>query len=141
MTETTETRTVTVEREFPHPPERLWRALTQPHLIAEWLMACDFRPEIGHRFEFRAGWGDIDCEVLAIEEGRSLAYRWAALGLDSIVTWTLTPTASGTWLRVEQTGFPPDHKQAYFGAKAGWPRFLDALSATLGKMTETGKDA
>lgn len=48
-----ETRTVVVEREFPFPPDRLWRALTQPHLIEAWLMKNDFRPEVGHRFNLR----------------------------------------------------------------------------------------
>lgn len=133
MTDTPETRTVAVEREFPHPPERLWRALTQPHLMAEWLMESDFRPEIGHRFDFRTGWGEIACEVLAIDPGRTLAYRWAARGLDSVVTWTLTPTAAGTLLRMEQAGFLADQKQAYFGAKAGWGRFLDALEDMLSR--------
>ena len=100
-----ETRTVVVEREFAHPPEKLWRALTQPHLIAEWLMANDFIPELEHRFKLKADWGIVDCQVLAIEPNRTLAYSWAALGLDSVVTWTLTPTRHGTHLRMEQTGF------------------------------------
>ncbi|MEI9989242.1 MAG: SRPBCC domain-containing protein [Rhizomicrobium sp.] len=61
-----ETRSVTVEREFPFPPEKLWRALTQPHLVAEWLMQNDFEPVVGHRCNFRADWGIVDCEVLVV---------------------------------------------------------------------------
>jgi uncharacterized protein YndB with AHSA1/START domain len=126
-----ETRTVTVEREIAHPAERIWRALTQPHLIAEWLMANDFVPEVGHRFGLKAEWGEVNCEVLEIEAGRTLAYRWAALGLDSVVTWTLTPVAGGTRLTMVQTGFLAEQKLAYHGARAGWPRFLDRLETVL----------
>lgn len=129
MNETT--RTVTVEREIAHPTERIWRALTQPHLIAEWLMANDFVPQVGHRFGFKAEWGDLNCEVLEIEDERTLAYRWAGLGLDSVVTWTLTPMDGGTRLTMVQTGFLPEQKLAYHGARAGWPRFLDRLDAVL----------
>ena len=127
------TRTVTVEREFAHPPEKIWRALTQPHLIEAWLMKNDFVPALHHRFKLSADWGAVDCEVLEIEPNRSLSYTWAAMGLDSVVTWTLTPTRTGTHLRMEQTGFRPDQKQAYEGAKAGWPRFLTALEQVVAR--------
>jgi uncharacterized protein YndB with AHSA1/START domain len=124
-------RTVVVERDIPHAPEKIWRALTQPHLIAEWLMKNDFVPAIGHRFSLRTEWGAIDCRVLAIEPGTTLSYTWEALGLESVVTWTLTPTATGTRLRMEQTGFRPDQTRAYQGARFGWPRFFAALEQTL----------
>jgi uncharacterized protein YndB with AHSA1/START domain len=124
-------RTVIVERDIPHASEKIWRALTQPHLIAEWLMQNDFAPAIGHRFSLRTEWGAIDCRVLAIEPGTTLSYTWEALGLESVVTWTLTPTANGTRLRMEQTGFRPDQTRAYQGAKFGWPRFFAALEQTL----------
>jgi uncharacterized protein YndB with AHSA1/START domain len=129
-----ETRTVIVEREFAHPPEKLWRALTQPHLIAEWLMANDFAPQLDHRFKLEADWGVVDCQVVTIEPHRTLAYSWAALGLDSVVTWTLTPTAAGTHLRMEQTGFGPDQTRAYQGARYGWPKFFDGLEQTLARL-------
>jgi uncharacterized protein YndB with AHSA1/START domain len=131
MSETVETRTVTVEREIAHPAERIWRALTQPHLIAEWLMANDFVPQVGHRFGLKAEWGELNCEVLEIEAERTLAYRWAGLGLDSVVTWTLTPMDGRTRLTMVQTGFLPEQKLAYHGARAGWPRFLDRLETVL----------
>jgi len=134
MTDTAaETRTVVVEREFAHPPERLWRALTQPHLLAEWLMKNDFVPTAGHRFDLSDDWGTVNCEVRAVEPNLTLSYSWAALGLDSVVTWTLTPTAAGTLLRMEQEGFRPDQDQAYQGAKFGWPRFLARLEDVLAR--------
>jgi len=122
-----DTRTVMVERELAHPPEKIWRALTTPHLIEAWLMHNDFAPVVGRPFNLRAAWGAIACEVVDIEPGRTLSYRWDAMGLESVVTWTLTPTPIGTRLRMEQTGFRPDQEQAYQGAKAGWPRFFANL--------------
>jgi uncharacterized protein YndB with AHSA1/START domain len=128
-----ETRTVVVEREVPYPPEKIWRALTQPHLIEEWLMKNDFQPVVGHRFEMRADWGAVECQVHTVEPNKTLSYTWAAYGLESVVTWTLTPTGTGTRLRMEQTGFRPDQQQAYQGAKAGWPRFFAALEEVLAR--------
>jgi uncharacterized protein YndB with AHSA1/START domain len=135
MTQATEaTRSVVIERELPHPPEKVWRALTQEHLIAEWLMQNDFKPVVGHSFKLRADWGAVDGQVMAVEPNRSLSYTWGAYGLESVVTWTLTPTSAGTHLRMEQSGFRPDQQQAYQGAQGGWPRFVAALEQTLARM-------
>lgn len=128
-----QTRTVVVEREFAHPPEKLWRALTQPHLIEAWLMKNDFLPAVGRRFTLRGDWGAVDCQVQALEEHRTLAYTWAAMGLDSVVTWTLTPSAAGTLLRMEQSGFRPDQEQAYQGARHGWQKFFGELEQVLAR--------
>ena len=128
-----ETLAVVVERDMPHPPEKVWRALTQPHLIDEWLMKTDFKPTVDHRFTLRAEWGTVDCQVTAIEPNKSLSYRWDALGLETVVTWTLTPTSSGTHLRMEQIGFRPDQQQAYQGAKFGWPKFFANLEQVLAR--------
>jgi uncharacterized protein YndB with AHSA1/START domain len=128
-----ETRTVIVEREVPFAPEKIWRALTQPHLIAEWLMQNDFALEQDRAFTLRGEWGSVDCKVLAIAPNRSLAYSWGAMGLESTVTWTLTPTATGTHLRLEHAGFKPDQTQAYQGAKFGWQKFLAALEQTVAR--------
>lgn len=128
------TRTVVKDRELNHPPEKVWRALTQKHLICEWLMACDFEPTVGHRFQLHASWGTISCEVLAIEWHKSLSYSWQADGLESTVTWTLTQMGSGTRLRMEQKGFGPDHEQAYRGATSGWTRFLDNLEQVVSDL-------
>jgi len=130
----TETLGVIVEREISYPPEKIWRALTQPHLIEEWLMKNDFKPAVDHRFNFSADWGSVDCQVLAVEPNKTLSYTWGAYGLASVVTWTLTPTSTGTHLRMEQSGFGPDQQQAYHGAKAGWPRFFASLEALLARI-------
>jgi uncharacterized protein YndB with AHSA1/START domain len=136
-----EARTVVVEREISSPPEKLWRALTQPHLIEEWLMKNDFSPVVGHRFSLRGEWGGVlDCEVLAIEPNKRLSYTWdfahddAAFNLKSVVTFTLTPTTAGTHLRMEQTGFRPDQKQASGGAKYGWQQFFARLEQVLARI-------
>ena len=129
-----ETRTVVIEREMAFPPEKLWRALTQPHLIEEWLMKNDFKPVVDHRFNLRADWGAVECQVLEVEPNKTLSYTWDALGLESVVTWTLTPTSAGTHLRMEQSGFRPDQQQAYQGAKAGWPRFWANLEQVLARI-------
>ena len=136
----TEARAVVVEREFPHPPEKIWRALTQPHLIEEWLMKNDFKPAVGHRFNLRGDWGGVlDCEVLAIEPDRTLSYTWnfthddAAFNLKSVVTFTLTATGTGAHLRMEQSGFRPDQKQAFGGARHGWEQFFGKLEQVLSR--------
>ena len=129
----TEALSVVVEREIPFPPEKIWRALTQPHLIAEWLMKNDFAPVVGHSFNFRADWGAVDCRVMTVEPNKTLAYSWGGYGLESVVTWTLTPTGRGTHLRMEQTGFRRDQQQAYQGAKGGWPRFFANLEQVLAR--------
>ena len=111
----TEALSVVVEREMPYPPEKIWRALTQPHLIEEWLMKNDFKPAVKHRFNLRADWGSVDCQVTAIEPNKTLSYTWAAYGLESVVTWTLTPTHTGTHLRMEQSGFQSKEDAYYKG--------------------------
>jgi uncharacterized protein YndB with AHSA1/START domain len=132
MTKTaTETRSVVVEREVPYPPEKIWRALTQPHLIEEWLMKNDFEPAVDHRFTLRGDWGSVDCQVLTLEPNKTLAYAWGAMGLESVVTWTLTPTSAGTQLRMVHAGFRPDQEQAYRGATSGWHRFFANLEQVV----------
>jgi uncharacterized protein YndB with AHSA1/START domain len=129
-----ETRSVVVEREIAYPPEKIWRALTQPHLIEEWLMKNDFKPEVTHRFKLSADWGAADCQVLVIDPHKTLSYTWSAMGLESVVTWTLTPTGTGTRLRMEQAGFRQDQQQAYQGATYGWRQFFGKLEQVLARM-------
>lgn len=133
------TRTLVVERIFPHPPEKLWRALTESPLLAQWLMNNDFEPAVGHKFQFRRepvqNWnGVIDCEVLVVDPLKQLSYSWGAMGLGTVVLWTLTATESGTHLRMEQSGFGPDQKANYNGAKYGWTNFFDHLERELGSF-------
>jgi uncharacterized protein YndB with AHSA1/START domain len=133
-----ETRSVVVERELPYPPEKIWRALTQPHLIEEWLMKNDFNPLVGHRFNLRRTPKPdvnivVDCQVLVVEPNRTLSYTWSAFDLESVVTWTLTATSTGTHLRMEQSGFRPDQKLAYGGARGGWQNFFASLEQVLAR--------
>jgi uncharacterized protein YndB with AHSA1/START domain len=132
------TRLLVVEREMPHPPEKVWRPLTEGPLLEQWLMKNDFRPVVGHRFHFRAEprpkWdGVTDCEVLEVEPLRRLSYRWcssgdeAADGLNTIVNWTLTPTERGVLLRLEHSGFRPEDEGFFQGAGHGWPRMVENL--------------
>lgn len=133
MTEiSTDTQSVIMEREFPHPPERIWRV--QPQLIQEWRMKNDFQLLIGHPFELRGDWGSVACKVLEIDSNRTLVYSWEANGLESVVTWTLVPSATGTSLCMEQSGFHADHEQFYQGAEAGWSRFFASLEQVLGRL-------
>jgi uncharacterized protein YndB with AHSA1/START domain len=134
----TETLSVVVERDMPFPPEKIWRALTQPHLIEEWLMRNDFKPVVGHQFNLRVDpqphWnGVIDCQVLVVEPNKTLSYTWGALGLESVVTFTVTPTSAGTHLRMEQRGFRPDQPQNYQGARYGWQQFFAKLEQVLAR--------
>jgi uncharacterized protein YndB with AHSA1/START domain len=132
---TEETQTLVIEKEFAHSPEKLWRALTQPHLIAEWLMQNDFEPTVGRDFKLRMEtpqWkGVIDCKVLAIEPQKKLSYDWNSMGLDTVVTFTLTPTPNGVQLRVEQSGFKAEHARNFQGAKFGWQNFLGKLEKVV----------
>jgi uncharacterized protein YndB with AHSA1/START domain len=138
MTEPAATRSVVVERAMPHPPEKIWRALTQSPLLGAWLMQNDFQPAVGHRFMFRTAplphWnGVVDCQVLVVEPHARLSYSWNASGeeaagaLRTVVTWTLTPTGAGTRVRMEQSGFRPEDEANYQGAAYGWRKFIAGL--------------
>lgn len=140
------TKAIVVEQLMPHPPEKIWRALTESSLIDQWLMQNDFEPVVGHRFTFRAqpmgDWnGIVDCEVLEVSSPSRLRYRWrggssspnaVAAALDSIVTWTLTPTDGGTLVRMVQDGFRPENEMGYQAMSGGWPRIVGRLSEVSG---------
>jgi uncharacterized protein YndB with AHSA1/START domain len=126
-----ETQSIVVEYDLPRPPEKVWRALTEPELLAAWLMPNDIRPTVGHRFTFRAqpigGWdGVVQCEVLEAQPYERLVYSWRgggdapAMRLDTRVTWTLAPTASGTRLRLEHSGFTAANAFAFDSMSKGW---------------------
>ncbi len=133
---TESTRTVVVERVFPHSPEKVWRALTESPLLTQWLMNNDFEPVVGRSFQFRAEpmpqWdGVIDCEVLIVTTLKRLSYSWSSMGLASVVLFTLTPTEGGTHVRMEQSGFRADQQAAYQGATYGWQKFFGGLEKML----------
>lgn len=139
MTTDTSTRSVIVEKDFPHPPEKVWRALTESSLIEQWLMKNDFQPVAGHSFQLRMdpvpNWnGVIDCQVIAVDPYQTLSYAWGAFGLESVVTFTLTPNDGGTHLRMEHSGFRPDQEQAYKGAMYGWQNFMGKLERVVGEL-------
>jgi uncharacterized protein YndB with AHSA1/START domain len=145
----TETRSIVIERRLAHPPDKVWRVLTEGPLLAQWLMANDFRPEVGHRFTFKAkpmgDWdGTVRCEVLACEPNRLLRYSWIGGSasnktygsvLDSTVTFTLTPVEGGTNLKVEHAGFrSPENDAAYDAMSSGWGRIAQGIERVLATL-------
>lgn len=132
-------RSLVIEREMPHPAEKIWRALTQGNLLKAWLMENDFQAAVGHKFTFRskpyANWdGVIDGEVLAVEPKTKLRYTWCSMGMDWVVAWTLTPTKTGTLLHFELSGFLPGQEQAYKGAEYGWKSFIGNLEKLVAEQ-------
>jgi uncharacterized protein YndB with AHSA1/START domain len=133
------TRSLVIEKELPHPPAKIWRALTEGTLIKEWMMDNDFQPVVGHKFSFRStpmpNWnGVVDCEVLVVEPYKKLAYSWGSLGGESAVVWTLVATEGGTLVRMEQSGFRPDQDANYKGANYGWQRFIGGLERVVAAL-------
>jgi uncharacterized protein YndB with AHSA1/START domain len=128
MTNTDDTQSLTMEFDLPHAPTKVWRALTEPELLAKWLTTADMRLAVGQSFTFKMppaqGWdGVVNCEMKEIEPHKRLRYSFNSLGLYTVVTWTLAPTSKGgTLLRLEQSGFSTDKSQrgAFEGAKRGW---------------------
>jgi uncharacterized protein YndB with AHSA1/START domain len=133
------TKSLVIEKDMPHPPAKIWLALTQASLIGQWLMSNDFQPVVGHKFTLRStpvpGWnGIIDCEVLVLEPNSKLSYSWGTMGTRSVVAWTLTPGKGGTNVRMEQSGFASEQDAAYKGATYGWKKFIGNLEGVVGKL-------
>jgi len=134
--------TLSLEFDLHHAPERVWRALTDPGLLAEWLLPVvdlDLELEPGTAFTFKTqpqpGWdGTVNCRFVEIEAERKLSYTWVVGDIDTVVTFTLTPTPSGTRLSLVQSGFRPDQKQNFAGARYGWKmmggKLVDLLART-----------
>jgi uncharacterized protein YndB with AHSA1/START domain len=126
--------------DLPHAPEKVWRALTDPALLAEWLLpVVDFELAPGKAFTFKTqaypGWdGTVQCRFVEIEPRRKLRYTWSVPFLDTVVTFTLTPTASGTRLSLEQSGFKTDQKREFGGARYGWKMMGGRLVDLLARM-------
>jgi len=140
MTNANETKTLVIERDLPHAPEKVWRALTQGALIEEWLMANDFQAVVGHNFQFRSkpvpGWdGIIDAEVLIVEPNKKLSYTWGSMGMKTVVLWTLVGSKSGTRVRMEQSGFRSENDANYKGATYGWQKFIGNLEQVVAKLS------
>lgn len=134
---------VTLERVLPYAPQDVWRALTEPALLAKWWAPGDVRPIVGHRFTLDMGeFGQQPCQVLAVEPETMMAYAFsdgtidASLPwrIDSTITWRLEPQGTGTRLCLEHAGFDLDSpigRRAYEGMGAGWPHVLDRIEDAL----------
>lgn len=141
---TTSTQSLEVEFDLAHPPAKVWRTLTEPELLARWVMPNDIVPVVGRKFQFRnepTEWWDgvVDCEVTVVDAPHRLEYTWAGgppkMRIDTVVSYTLTPTSTGTLLRIVQSGFVPGHKFAYEGAIKGWNyMLLQKLPALLASL-------
>ncbi len=137
-----QTAALSFELDLPHAPEKVWRALTEPKLLAQWLL-----PVLGHELDLapdaeftlktepHPGWdGTVSCRFLEIDAHKKLSYAWAVPFLDTVVTFTLTPTATGTRLSLVQSGFKPEQKQNFGGARYGWKMMGERLVELLSKM-------
>jgi uncharacterized protein YndB with AHSA1/START domain len=138
-----QTETLTFEFELPHSPEKVWRALTDPALLAEWLLpVVQFKLDSGAEFSFKTqpypGWdGTVNCQFLEIEPHQKLSYSWVVsdMSLDTVVTFTLLPTALGTRLSLVQSGFKPTQSQNFGGARYGWKLMGGKLVELLARLT------
>lgn len=134
------TESIAFDLDLLHPPEKVWRALTDPALLAQWLLpVVGFRLEPGAAFEFRAqpqpGWdGVVDCRLLEAEPHRKLSWRWVVGDIDTVVTFTLTPTATGTRLSLVHSGFRPEQKHNLAGARYGWKTMSGKLIDLLARL-------
>ena len=129
------------ELDLPHRPEKVWRALTDPALLAQWLLPVfDLELEKGTAFTFKTqpypGWdGVVNCRVVEIDPHRKLTYAWVVGDMDTVVTFTLAPTASGTQLTLVHSGFKPEQKNNFAGARYGWKsmggKLVDLLERSI----------
>jgi len=139
-TERSQIETISFDVDLHHPPEKVWRALTDPALLAEWLLpAIGLQLEPGAEFMFKTqaypGWdGTVNCRFLEIETQRKLSYQWTVPFLDTVVTFELTPTPLGTRLSIVQSGFNSDQKRESGGARYGWTMMAGKLVDLLARI-------
>ncbi len=137
-----QTESLSFEFDLQHSPEKVWRALTDPELLTEWLLpVVELKLEPGAAFTFKTqpypGWdGIVNCQFLEVEAHRKLCYTWVVgdMVLETVVTFTLTPTASGTRLSLVQSGFKPDQTQNFGGARYGWKMMGGKLVDLLARV-------
>jgi uncharacterized protein YndB with AHSA1/START domain/biotin operon repressor len=129
---------VSLDFYFKSPIEQVWFALTDSTTLAKWIMDNDFKPVVGHKFQFRTEptewWnGIVDCEVLEVDEPHKLSYTWVSGSESTTVTWTLKEAPDGTThLHLEQTGFKGEQEKN--GAIYGWKKMLDQLEKVLAEL-------
>jgi uncharacterized protein YndB with AHSA1/START domain len=142
QTAPSQTESIVFDFDLHHVPEKVWRALTDPVLLTAWLLpVVELKLEPGAAFTLKTqpypGWdGIVNCRILEIEAQRKLSYTWVVgdMGIHTIVTFTLTPTASGTRLSLVQSGFRPDQKQNFGGARYGWKMMGGKLIDLLARI-------
>ena len=137
---------IRLDQFYPHPPATLWRALTEPELIARWLMPVEgLRLEVGCSYLMRGtpmpstGFsGTVAAEVLAVEPEKILRIGWRDANQqapgDFIITWRLEPEGTGTRLFIEHEGFDPNnpaHQRSHDIMTSGWVRIHQQLGAVL----------
>jgi uncharacterized protein YndB with AHSA1/START domain len=144
VTDTTapsQTESLSFDFDLPHAPEKVWRALTDPALLAEWLLpVVGLKLEPGAAFMFKTqpypDWdGTVNCRFVEIEANRKISYTWTVPFLDTVVTFELTPTSSGTRLSLVQSGFKQDQKQEFGGARYGWNMMGGKLVDLLARIS------
>ena len=139
-TDSSQTETIAFEFDLPHAPEKVWRALTDPALFSEWLLRVTDLPLVpGASFALKTepqpGWdGVVNCRFLEIEATKKLRYTWVVGDIDTVVTFTLTPTESGTRLTLVQSGFKEEQKRNFGGARYGWRLMGGKLVDLLGRI-------
>jgi uncharacterized protein YndB with AHSA1/START domain len=140
-TDPSQTESISFEFDLRHSPEKVWRALTDPVLLADWLLPVvkgTLEPGAGFTFKTQpvGGWdGIVNCRVLEMDALKTLSYTWGAAGMDNVVTFTLTPTTSGTHLSLVQSGFKPDQKRNLGGARYGWTLMGGKLVDLLARIS------
>jgi uncharacterized protein YndB with AHSA1/START domain len=141
MTDVTERQSIRVGYELTAPPEKVWRALVEPSLLERRLMPNDIFPPVGHRFTFRTQPapefdGIVHCEVIDEEPTVRIVYTWKGGTLQTVVTWRLEPTPTGTtWLSLVHEGFKPEDRFTYELLEDGWRKkvagSLEQLTSSL----------
>ncbi|NUO53945.1 MAG: SRPBCC domain-containing protein [Polyangiaceae bacterium] len=139
-TQPSQTEAVSLEFDLGHSPKKVWRALTDPELLTKWLLPVfDHKLEVGAAFLLKTnpqpGWdGTVNCRFVEIDEQKKISWRWVVGDIDTVVTFTLTPTASGTRLSLVQSGFKPEQKQNFGGARYGLKMMGQKLIDLLGSI-------
>lgn len=134
-----QTDRVVFELDLRHPPTKVWRALTNPVLLSEWLLpVANLKLQAGADFKFQAppqpGWdGAVNCRYLEIDVGKKISWAWVVGEIDTVVTFTLAPTTDGTRLSMVQSGFKATQKQNFGGARYGWNMMSEKLLQLLAR--------